>query len=168
MNEYDLIIEALNNGAPEDEITSLLNEGKFDEEHRETQDFYILLFEQYMDECSTYSFEGWDEIYIYGEPRIEKFWIEIKLLAPDNIDYEGGIKRMIGTHNQNKAEIKSLNTGNKLIKLRILRSLLDEIEENNRKLARKEAEEQGYAPKEEPENEQPEDNMDDPFGDDAF
>ena len=163
MSEYDLIVEALTSGAPEDEITSIITEGKFDDEHRESQNFYLLMFEQYLDECSAYSFEGWSDISIYGEPKIEKFWFEMKILAPEKFDYEGGVKRVLGNYNQNKATIKSLNDGRKIVKLRILRSILDEIEENNRKIARKEAEDQGYAPQEEEQG--AEDQMDDGFGD---
>jgi len=146
MNEYDLIIEALANGVPDEEISQILNENKFDENHRETQSFYLLTFEQYMDECAAYSFDGWKDISIYGEPVIEKFWVEFILLCPAKFDYEGGTKRILGEYNQNKAVIKKTRDGRNLLKLRILRSILDEIEENNRKLARKKAEEAGYAP----------------------
>jgi hypothetical protein len=166
MEDFDILIEALTNGAPEDEVTDILNENKFDEEHRETQSYYLLLFEQYIDECSAYSFKGWDDLKVYGEPKIEKFWFEVKLLAPDNIDYESGIKRILGQYKQNKAVMKTINNGSKIIKIRILRSILDELEDRNRKLARKEAEDQGYAPQEEP----PQDNQQggDEFGGDEF
>jgi len=166
MTEFDILIEALSNGAPEEEITDLLTESKFGDEHRESQNFYLLMFEQYLDECSAYSFEGWDDMSVYGSPIIEKFWFELQLLTPIKFDYSGGIKRVLGLNNENKATSKKLSDGRTVLKIRILRSILDEIEDNNRKIARKEAEDQGYAPKEDEEDQQ--NDQDDGFGNDPF
>lgn len=167
MTEYDLIIEALVADAPTDEITEILAEGKFDDDHKENQNFYLLMLEQYIDECSCYTFKGWEDIKFYGGPVIEKYWIEFKIITPDEFDYEGGMRRLLGKNREHKAAIKKIRDGGSMIKLRILRSTLDDLEEQNRKIARKEAEEQGFAPAEEAED-MSQDDMDDPFADDGM
>lgn len=170
MSEYDLIIEALVNGAPEKEVTDVLTEGKFDDNLRDTQNLYVLLFEQYVDECSCYAFKGWENLKIRGRPVIEKYWVEIELVAPQEFDYEGGVSRLLGKNKENRSKITKTSDGTPILKVRILRSLLDQLEEENQRIARREAEDQGYAPKsdDEPENNEQEDpfmnNFDNEFG----
>ena len=161
MSEYDLIVESLAGGAPLDDITTILSEGKFDDEHRESQHFYLMMMEQFLDDCSCYAFKGWKELKIYGRPIIEKYWIEIVFIAPDKFDYENGVKRVLGKYKENKSTVKKLANGKTVMKLRILRSILDNIEDENRRIARKEAEDQGLGPEEKDEEDQ---DQEDGFG----
>ena len=158
MNDYKLLVETLS-GAPLDQVLEVLTESKFDDEHRENQNFYTLMMEQFIDECSCYAFEGWEDLEVWGRPYIEKFWVEFKLIAPEKFDFDSGARRIIGKDKENKITLEPAQDGRKVITLRILRSILDKLDEENQKHARKKAEERGLVPDAEPQN-QEEDEFD--------
>jgi hypothetical protein len=174
MKEFEHIIEALLANAPIEEIVDfitedsgllekkyeLLTEANHADEHRETQNFYTLMFEQYLDEQHCYTYEGWDELLFLERPKVEKYWVKFQLVCPVTFDFEGGAKRLRGKNKENVVQSTTTNDGKKILKVNILRSLLDELEDENRRIARKEAEEQGLMPDQGQDEEQDDMGMD--------
>lgn len=149
MKDYDLVTSAILSEAPSDEIADLILENQFREERIENQMVYAMLIEQFLDSCSVYAYEGWDDAQIYGAPVINSYNVEITLLLPPNTN-KRSFTRLAGTNKENRVSVSKVGDDGKIkLELVIRRGLLDSIEEENRQRARKIADEQGYKPQEE-------------------
>lgn len=152
---YQNIAELLLTEAPADKITHILKEAAWTEETKHDQMFYLLMFEQYLDECSVYAYDGWDDVEVIDAPVIEKYHVTVKLKFNTKLDKRSLI-RLVGIENENDfSEIKE--DGETYYLFRVLRSMLEDMEEDNRKRANKEAVEYGYKPSPQQE-EQPEED----------
>lgn len=145
MDDYsadEMLVEALLGGAPEDELADALTESHFREEKQETQMEYLYLLEQFFDDCSVYAFDGWEEGVVLAAPTVSKFWVECEIKFPPTLDLAGA-RRLLGKNKQNKIKVKETDVDT-TVRFKILRSMLDAIEDQNRIDAKKEADSEGY------------------------
>lgn len=145
MDDYsaeEMLIEAMLGSAPVEELVDALTESHFREEKQETQMEYLYLLEQFFDDCSVYAFKGWEEGVVLGAPTVSKFWVECDIKFPPTLDLDGA-RRLLGKNKQNKIRVKQTDA-NVTIRFKILRSMLDAIEDQNRIDAKKDADNEGY------------------------
>ena len=146
--EFEKIASLVLHDAPAEQLEEFLLEGEWKEEIRQDQRFYEMMFEQYLDMCSVYAFEGWDEAHFSGAPHIEKYFVVFDIKLPHNANLSS-LRRINGRENEHSHSIKETDDDSYLIRFRILRSFLEKLEEDNRIAARKKAENYGYISKEE-------------------
>lgn len=134
---YKQIVESMVGEAPDDEISEILKES-YDLDNESSQMNYLFRMEQFFDDNDIYAFDGWQDGVIYGEPEISKFWFKVDILFPPKLDLDAAI-RIIGKHNENRIGIKRLSDNRFIVRVHILRHVLDDIERENRKESAKEA-----------------------------
>jgi len=91
---------------------------------------YLLLFEELLDEHDIYMFKGWEDGYIVGQPKVEKFWVTVTMMVPKSTDMLGA-KRLNDALPQSKVTAKKID-GGYIVKFEILKKVLDKIETANR------------------------------------
>ena len=174
MKDFKLITAALIEDVEPSKITEVINddarfvltEDQIDDQHIEDQWIYLLLAEQYLDDCSVYAYEGWDDCSVVGAPSIESYYFSFNIVCTGDLDLDS-LDRIRGKDGENLVNVGRNEEGNILIKIKLRRGLLDRIEDENAKRARKKAEAQGLKPPEAQEADQKQDDMggmDDGFG----
>lgn len=128
----------------------LEGDGPVDEPRREI--FYMMMIEQLIDDFSCYAFDGWGGGGFVGAPRINKFHVIVDMKFPKNLDM-APVRRLKGKNEENKVLFKRLDSGEIMLRMRFLRSQLDEIEDRNRRIAKAKVDTVGYkAPTETPQD----------------
>lgn len=98
---------------------------------------YLLKFEQYLDEHDIYLFDkpgvkGWTDGMIQHRPKISDYWVVIYMTVPKTTDLRAATRLIGDKEAQNEVKYKQNEDGSYLIKFRILRRLLDKIEQANK------------------------------------
>ena len=95
---------------------------------------YMLLFLGYLEDRDCF-FSDPDGLYastIVGQPRIEKFWAIFYLHVPKKADLRG-FKRVINDKEaQNQIQMKKLEDGSCILKIKILKRTLDALEKRDK------------------------------------
>jgi len=92
---------------------------------------YLMKFEQFLDDHDVYLFDGWEDASIPAKPVIEKFWCTFYLIVAGDADLKGGAARIVNDKEaQNKVQTKEHGDGH-LVKIRILKRLLDKMEDED-------------------------------------
>lgn len=136
----------------------MLNEDQIEDQHIEDQWIYLLLAEQYLDNCSVYAYDGWDECSVIGAPKIEAYYYSMNIVCKGELDLDS-LDRIRGNDGENLVNVGRNQDGDTLIKIKLRRGLLDRIEDENAKRARKKAEAQGLKPPEAQETDQEQNDM---------
>ena len=117
---------------------------------------YLLCMEEFLDDCHVYAFEGWDKAVIASLPKIGKYWFTCDLFVPQTTDFRAA-RRIRGKNSENKIFYKE--DGDKyIVRLKILRRVLDSITEKNMAYAEKNANIGPYA-KSSTDNDTPEESV---------
>ena len=95
---------------------------------------YLLKFEEYLDDHDIYLFDGWEDCVICYAPRIDKFWCTFFLWCPKGTDLRGALRITNDKEGQNEVNQKRTEDGH-ILKFRILRRYLDEVEKKNQERA---------------------------------
>ncbi len=144
-DEYRYLVQSImEDGELVDIATDVLLEGDVtvDEERKDL--FYMMMIEQLIDDYSCYAFPGWEDGSFYGAPRIGKFHVEVDMKFPKGLDM-APLRRIRGKNNENRILFKrDEDSGEITLRLRILRSQLDEIENRNRRIAKAKVDKIGY------------------------
>lgn len=130
---YDLLMEDDHEGAFE----TFLVEG---EEERIVRSMggettlmnYLMKFEEYLDEHDVYLFDGWEDAEILAPPLVEKFWCNFLLRTKKGTDLRGALRVVNDKEGQNQVKYKKLEDGRHVLKFRILKRYLDQIEARNK------------------------------------
>lgn len=132
--------------ASNEELVTIFRESVEELVRENDQKSYLELMEQYFDMCDIYAYGPWGDSEIMTEPKIGKFWFEVDLRVPKEVDLEGAA-RLLGKQKENKVLVRK---GDNFyhIRVKILRRILDGIESRNRHEAEEEAKD--YAPIETP------------------
>lgn len=120
---------------PSDDVTDVMMEAFAASEIDEVS--YLLKLEEFLSERGIYAFEGWEDAVLYGSPKIERFWIVTDWLLSDTRAF-GAVPRI-----EKDGRAKVLVAKKKeafLVRIKVHRQVLDEIERKNRKEAEEEAE----------------------------
>ena len=100
---------------------------------------YLLRFEEYLDDSGIYAYgEEWFECEIVNEPKVSSYWFVLDIMAPEGTDLRGARRVTRGT--KNTVLFKKMKHGT-LLRFKILRRELDNIESRNERRAEKDAEE---------------------------
>lgn len=118
------------------EVADILAEDILDPSKERDQFNYLMRIEQYFDECDLYAYDGWADAEISRAPDIEKFWVTVDLYVEKDTDMAGAL-RIRGKEEQNDVRVAPWGKG-KIVRCRILRRILDGIEDRNRRMAAKE------------------------------
>jgi hypothetical protein len=135
---YEDVARCILGGAPAEEVAGIISEGIDDEIDPNTAAelsflAYLLKFEEFLDSVDIYAFEGWEHGEVLGHPKIGRFWIVVDLVLPEKTDLEGGM-RIIGKEGQNRVLV-ARRGGHWIVRCKVLRRVLDEIEIRNRREA---------------------------------
>lgn len=98
---------------------------------QETAVKYLLTFEEFLSNHDIYMFDGWENAQIVGPPIIHQFWCEFSLLVSAKTDLRGAKRLVVNKNEQNEIKVLELENGNRLLKFKILKTILDNIEKNN-------------------------------------
>lgn len=144
-DEYRYLVESiLEDGEMVDVASDVLIEAETPVEEGRRDLFYMMMIEQLIDDYSCYAFEGWEDGGFLGAPRIGKFHVEIEMRFPKNLDM-APLRRIRGKNGENRIMFKrDDDTGDITLRLTILRSQLDEIENRNRRIAKAKIDKIGY------------------------
>lgn len=136
----------IENGDPEmiSEVASILTESAEQVAEETDAMSYLMKLEEFLDDCGIYSFKGWEDAIVLSEPDIQKFWVSFDFLVPKDTDLEASL-HISGKDREAKVIVKKEGT-KLLIRIKVLRRILDEIEFRNRKEAEKDAKEVASAP----------------------
>lgn len=93
---------------------------------------YLLKFEQFLDDHDIYMFKGWDEADIVGNPRVDKFWVTFHLRLQEGSEIEGAKRLQANQKGQNQIKGIQLDDGSYLLRIKILKKFLDDIEKQNK------------------------------------
>lgn len=102
---------------------------------------YLMKFEEYLDDHDIYLYDGWEESRVIAKPKVDKFWVTFVLFCQKGIDLRGALRVVNDKEGQNEVKAKKVQDGH-VLKFRILKRYLDEIERKNKQKAEQEAEEQ--------------------------
>lgn len=102
---------------------------------------YLIKFEEYLDDHDLYLYDGWNEARLLAKPNVDKFWVTFIVFCKKGIDLRGALRIVNDKEGQNEVKAKKVRDGH-VLKFRILKRYLDEIERRNRLKAEQEAEEQ--------------------------
>lgn len=127
---YETLTNSLLGTAPEVEVSKILAEG-YELENESTIMSYLFRVEQLFDDNDVYLFDGWIDGEVIGPPDIGKFWITTEMRFPKELDLEGAA-RIIGKDKKNFVGVKKLDDGSYMLKIKILRHELDDMERDNR------------------------------------
>lgn len=105
---------------------------------------YLLKFEEFLDDCGIYTFKGWEDARILKDPDIGKYWVTVDMLLPSGASLEAAA-HIAGRDTDAKITHKKTDDG-VIVKVKIIRNRLDDIEIRNRKAAEKDAQEIKSAP----------------------
>lgn len=132
---YNLLTKTIVEGSEgsEEEIRNLLSES-YDLEDDDSQMVYLYRMEQFFSDNDLYKFKGWGDGLIYGAPDIGKFWVTVTMVFPKELEVEGA-RRIIGKEKINKVSMRRGEDGRYVVTVKILRSILDDIERENRRIA---------------------------------
>ena len=97
---------------------------------------YLIKFEEYLDDHDVYLFDGWEQAVIIDQPEIEKFWCTFYLQLNKNSDLRGAKRIMNDKEGQNSVKKKQLDDGKTILKIKILKHYLDDIEKKNKQKAK--------------------------------
>ena len=90
---------------------------------------YCMKFQQFVeDELDMYVFKGWEEAEFIGPPKVEKFWVTVRLLLPKGAEYKYAKRFQNNTLGQTDVKIRELKDGSYLVQIRILKRVLDNLE----------------------------------------
>ena len=92
---------------------------------------YLLKFEQYLDDHDIYLYEGWDDVQILGKPEVQRFWFVCNMWVPKKTDLAGIGRIKTDQEGQNQIKVKKLQDGSRVIQVRVLKRLLDRVEEKS-------------------------------------
>jgi len=132
MSDFEYVVEKIFEDDLEGASTSLLLESEEAELINQMGDptliNYLMKFEQYLDDHDVYMFDGWEDSAIPEKPSVEKFWCTFYLLVDEGADIKGGAARIINDQEaQNKVQVKEVEGGT-ILKIRILKRILDKME----------------------------------------
>lgn len=115
--------------------TALLMENEEDRLTRKLGDQtitnYLLKFEQYLDDHDIYLYDGWEDVQVLGKPEVQRFWFVCNMWVPKKTDLAGIQRIKTDQEGQNQIKVKSLNDGSKIIQVKVLKRLLDRVEEKS-------------------------------------
>jgi len=92
---------------------------------------YLLKFEEYLDDHDLYLYDGWEDVQVLGKPQVQRFWVIVNLWASKDVDLAGIQRIKTDQDGQNQIKVKKLKDGSMVIQVRILRRLLDRVEEKS-------------------------------------
>lgn len=92
---------------------------------------YLLKFEEYLDDHDLYLYDGWEDVQVLGKPQVQRFWVVVNLWAAKDVDLAGIQRIKTDQDGQNQIKVKKLKDGSMVIQVRILRRLLDRVEEKS-------------------------------------
>lgn len=92
---------------------------------------YLLKFEEYLDDHDLYLYDGWEDVQVLGKPQVQRFWVVVNLWAAKDVDLAGIHRIKTDQDGQNQIKVKKLKDGSMVIQVRILRRLLDRVEEKS-------------------------------------
>jgi hypothetical protein len=119
------------------EVASILKESA-DLTAEETDSMsYLMKLEEFLDDCGIYIFDGWEEAIVLKEPEIEKFWVIFDFILPKGADLEAA-SHISGKNREAKVYLRKVED-KRIIRIKVLRRILDEIEFRNRLEAEKDA-----------------------------
>ena len=95
---------------------------------------YLLKFEEYLDDHDIYLFDGWQDCVVCYKPKIDKFWTTFYLFCPKGTDLRGALRVTNDKEGQNEVKQKKIHGGH-ILKFKILRRYLDEVEKKNQERA---------------------------------
>ena len=95
---------------------------------------YLLKFEEYLDDHDVNLFDGWEDIEIHHRPIIKKFWAIFDVYCPEGTDLRGALRITSDHEGQNEVGEKKVEGGT-ILRFKILRRYLDEIEKRNQEKA---------------------------------
>ena len=119
------------------EVASILKESA-DLTAEETDSMsYLMKLEEFLDDCGIYIFDGWEEAIVLKEPEIEKFWVTFDFILPKNADLEAA-SHIAGKNREAKVFLRKIED-KRIVRIKVLRRILDDIEFRNRLEAEKDA-----------------------------
>ena len=92
---------------------------------------YLLKFEEYLDDHDLYLYDGWEDVQVLGKPEVQRFWVVVNMLAHKKTDLAGIQRIKTDQDGQNQIRVKKLKDGSMIIQVKILRRLLDRVEEKS-------------------------------------
>ena len=133
-SDSSAVEEIINEGIEQDIITFIGDTTIFD---------YLTKFEEYLDNHDITLYDGWDDAIILHSdysPNVRKFWFEVDLKVSKDTDLKGALRIKNGKESQNKVLVKKLKNGEFIVRFKILKRYLDELEEQNKTKAQSKAE----------------------------
>jgi len=92
---------------------------------------YLLKFEEYLDDHDLYLYDGWNDVQVLGRPRVQRFWVIVYLWVPKETDLRGMERIKTDQEGQNQIKVKKLKDGSRILEVKVLRRLLDKVEEKS-------------------------------------
>lgn len=125
LDEDDLagVEEALLMENEEDRLTRKLGDN--------TLTNYLLKFEEYLDDHDIYLYDNWEKAQVLGRPRVQRFWVVVYLWVPKDTDLRGMERIKTDQEGQNQIKVKKLKDGSRILEIKVLRRLLDKVEEKS-------------------------------------
>ncbi len=92
---------------------------------------YLLKFEEYLDDHDIYLYDGWNTVQVLGRPRVQRFWVIVYLWVPKKVDVKGILRIKNDQEGQNQIKVKKMRDGSSVLEVKVLRRLLDKVEEKS-------------------------------------
>lgn len=92
---------------------------------------YLYRFQQYWEDHDLYLFDGWKEAKILAPISVEKFWVTITVVVPKGTELDGAKRLMTDKEAQNNVQYRKLDSGAYIVRFKILKRYLDEIDIDN-------------------------------------
>jgi len=89
---------------------------------------YMMKFEQYLDDHDIYMFDGWDDAEFVGKPKVETYWVTVYMQVGPKTDLRGAKRVIADKEAQNRVSYKELDDGGCLLRFKVLKRYLDQIE----------------------------------------
>ena len=96
---------------------------------------YLLKFEEYLDDHDIYLYDNWEKAQVLGRPRVQRFWVIVYLWVPKETDLRGMERIKTDQEGQNQIRVKKLKDGSRILEVKVLRRLLDKVEEKSQEEA---------------------------------
>jgi len=97
----------------------------------------LLKFESYLNSHDIYLFGNeWDNATILlNKLKVDKFWVTIYMVVDKKTDLRGAKRVVNDKEKQNEVKFKKLENGKTMIRFRILKRYLDQIEQDDKERA---------------------------------
>ena len=97
---------------------------------------YLMKFEEYLDDHDINLFDGWEDAEVICQPKVDKFWVTVYLKTPPHCDIRGAKRILNDKEAQNEVKGKKLPDGSHILQFKVLRRLLDAVEQTNKEKAK--------------------------------